>query len=143
MSRAGAYGQSFAQKCLAEGRIEEALAEAERQVAADPRDPEPLLDRARILDALGHHEEAVADLRRAIELDRSAQILDDSVVDDTLFSALVAWGRKVATAEPERAVEILHEYGRLMPGGCHRAEAEAWTRRFRGERTLWIKEHDE
>jgi tetratricopeptide (TPR) repeat protein len=69
---AGSYGQSFALKHLAAGRLEDALAEADRAIARDPDDPEPVLDRAQVLHAAGRFDEAAAAVLRAMELDRGS-----------------------------------------------------------------------
>ena len=106
MSRAGAYGQSFALEHLTRGRPDEALAEAERAIGRDAADPEPVLDRAQILLAIGRHQDAVADLERAVALDKVALVLDDSVVDDTLFSALVRWATGLARVG--RTLDCVH-----------------------------------
>ena len=142
MTRAGAYGQSFALKHLSDGRYDEALAEADKQIAADPKDPEPVLDRAQILMALERFEDTVAEVERALELDRAAEVLDDSVVDDTLFSTLVAWGRTVADSDPKRAAALFDIYKKLVPQGVHKGEAAEWARRFQGERRMWVKEQE-
>jgi tetratricopeptide (TPR) repeat protein len=144
MTRAGAYGQSFALEHLSRGRTEEALAEAERAIAQDGADPEPVLDRAQILLALGRHEAAVADLERAVQLDRAALVLDDSVVDDTLFSALVRWASALAEAgQGAAAVAVIERYAALAPDSAtHHDEATSWIRRFRGEADTWSKPRD-
>jgi tetratricopeptide (TPR) repeat protein len=144
MSRAGAYGQSFALEHLSRGRHAEALAEAERAAAADPKDPEPILDLAQIRLALGEHPAAVADVERALLLDRTAMVLDDSVVDDTVFSALVRWASERADAGARaEAVTIIEKYAALAPDtATHHDEAASWIRRFRGETGAWVKPQD-
>jgi tetratricopeptide (TPR) repeat protein len=149
MSRAGAYGQSFALEHLSRGRHDEAMTEAQRAAAADPADPEPVLDVAQILLALGRHEAAVAEVERAVALDKKAMVLDDSVVDDTLFSALVRWASERATAAgagergAEEAVAIIERYAVLAPDSAsHHDEAAGWIRRFRGEGGVWVKPRD-
>jgi tetratricopeptide (TPR) repeat protein len=140
MTRAGAYGQSFALEHLSRGRHAEAMAEAERAAAADPSDPEPILDKAQILLALGKHGEAVAEIEHAVALDKKAMVLDDSVVDDTLFSSLVGWASAVGGAD---AVAILEKYALLAPDSAsHHDEAASWMRRFRGETGPWVKPQD-
>ena len=146
MSRAGAYGQSFALEHLSRGRHDEAMTEAQRAAAADPADPEPVLDVAQILLALGRHEAAVVEIERAVALDRKAMVLDDSVVDDTLFSALVRWASERATAGAageKEAVGIIERYAVLAPDSAtHHDEAAGWIRRFRGEGGTWVKPRD-
>ncbi len=144
MTRAGAYGQSFALEHLSRGRHDEAMAEADKAAAADPADPEPILDRAQILLSLGRHEDAVAEIERAVELDKKALVLDDSVVDDTLFSALVRWASARAEAGAnDAAVGIVEKYAALAPDSAtHHDEAAGWMRRFRGEGGAWAKPRD-
>jgi tetratricopeptide (TPR) repeat protein len=144
MTRAGAYGQSFALEHLSRGRHDEAMAEAKRAAAADPADPEPVLDLAQILLALGQNQPAVAEVERAVALDRKAMVLDDSVVDDTLFSALVRWASERAEAGGgAEAVGIIEKYAVLAPDSAtHHDEAASWIRRFRGEGGLWVKPRD-
>ena len=141
MTRAGAYGQSFALEHLSRGRHDEALAEAERAAAADPADPEPVLDRAQIFLATGRHADAVAEIERAVALDQKAMVLDDSVVDDTLFSALVRWASELGAGEP--AVQVIEKYAVLAPDSAtHHDEAAEWIRRFRGQTEMWVKPRD-
>ena len=146
MSRAGAYGQSFALEHLSRGRHDEAMTEAQRAAAADPADPEPVLDVAQILLALGRHEAAVAEIERAVALDKRAMVLDDSVIDDTLFSALVRWASERAesgAAGKAEAVGIIERYAVLAPDtATHHDEAAGWIRRFRGEAGTWSKPRD-
>ncbi len=144
MSRAGAYGQSFALEHLTRGRPDEALAEAERAISRDAADPEPVLDRAQIFLATGRHQDAVADLERAVALDKIALVLDDSVVDDTLFSALVRWATGLAEgSDTAGAVHVIERYTALAPDtATHHDEAATWIRRFRGEAGTWQKPRD-
>jgi tetratricopeptide (TPR) repeat protein len=141
VTRAGAYGQSFALEHLSRGRHDEALAEADKAAAADPADPEPVLDRAQIFLSLGQHEQAVAEIERAIQLDRKAMVLDDSVVDDTLFSALVRWAS--ALGPGPQAVALIERYESLAPDAAtHHDEASNWIRRFKGDTDTWVKPRD-
>jgi tetratricopeptide (TPR) repeat protein len=140
MSRTGSYGQSFVMKLLSQDKLDEALAEAERAVTQDPEDPEVMFDRAQVHLALEHWEAGVADVEHALELDRTAHILDDSELDDALFSALVAWGRQVAESDRPRALTILERYLGLFPKGGHHKDYEEWKRRLGGEqRTSWTR----
>jgi tetratricopeptide (TPR) repeat protein len=146
MTRAGSYGQSFALKHLAAGRADEALAAAAAALAADPDDPEPMLDRSHILLELGRHEEAFDAIVAAQALDQKALVLDDAAVDDMLFSTLVAWASAVAPKDPKRAVELIERYGQVVPRsqgqGSHADEAARWVRRFQGHVETWVKPTD-
>lgn len=139
MSSASSYGRSFAMQHLAQGHPEKALAEAEKAIARDTDDPEPVLDRAQVLAALGRFPEAVADLEKCRELDLVARIVDDALLDDTLFSTLVSWGQALAETDQEAAVALLARYAALCPGGSHRGEVDTWAARFRGRRETWAK----
>jgi len=137
MSRTASYGQSFAMKHLNEGHLEEALAECEKGIAADGDDPEPVLDRAQVYLAMNRFEEVIADVKKAIELDKVAQIADDAVIDDTLFSALIGWGQ--AMGGGEKAAALVEEYKKLLPKGVHLDDSAEWARRFRGHKETWVK----
>jgi predicted Zn-dependent protease len=139
MSRTASYGQSFAQKFLAEGKLEDALREADKAIELDPSDPEPVLERAQILLAMNRHQEVVTAIQRTIELDAVARIVDDMTVDDTLFSALVAWAQDLAPSDATQAVAVMARYRTIFPKGIHQPEAEEWTRRFRGHVETWVK----
>ncbi len=134
------YGQSFAQKQLSLGNLDEALALATRAIEHEPEDPEPVLDRAQVYQALSRWEEAVADIRRCLELDRVARVVDDALVDDTLFSTLIGWGTELAKADAERAVAVLAQYQAIMPSGGHHDEVPGWVNRFRGKHETWVKD---
>jgi tetratricopeptide (TPR) repeat protein len=138
---AGSYGQSFALKHLAAGRLEDALAEADRAIARDPDDPEPVLDRAQVLHAAGRFDEAAAAVLRAMELDRAARVLDDMIVDDTLWGALLEQAR--AAADPDQACATLRRYLDVLPEGAHAGELEVWEGRFRGKVETWTKRRPE
>ena len=140
MSRSGSYGQSFAMKKLSEGKTEEALLEADKAVAAEPDDPEALLDRAEIKLSLRRWEEGLADVKHARELDQKDHMLDDDAADDLTFSSLVDWGKELAVSDKAAAQRILDRYTELFPDGTHKADLDTWKRRFGGEeRTSWTK----
>lgn len=139
MSTAIGYGKSFAQKHLDAGDFAAALTAADEVVARDEADPEPVMDRAQALLGLDRFEDAVTATLRAIELDREARILEDAVVDDTLFTALVRWGQAIAPARPDDAVALFARYRAALPKGVHVREIDEWTRRFRGEKSTWVK----
>ena len=135
------YGVTFAQRLIQRGDYEQAVAAADKHAAQDPTSPEPLHDRARALSLLGRHAEAVVAYERAIELDRSEQLLQDWEVDDGLFSTVVAWGQSL-TAESEQ-LAALARYEALLPQGRHLAEAKEWALRFRGLlQTKFVKPRD-
>ena len=134
------YGRSRASKLNEEGRLDEAVAEATRAAALDESDPEPLVDRAYAYAHLERYAEAVADLERALHLDREAAVLDTPLVDDAYFSALLGQARREAEGSPDDGVARLARYRERFPAGAHLADVETWTRRLRGEvRTEFVK----
>ena len=141
MSNSTGYGQSFATRLLAQGREAEALVEAEKAVAREPEAPEPVVDRAQVHLAMERFAEGIADLERALVLDRAAPALDDGLFDDLLFTSLLAWAQKVAPRDLAEATRILARYGVILPAGSHAKDAADWTRRLRGELTTtsWTK----
>lgn len=135
------YGVTFAQKLLLRGEFEQAVTAAEQHAAREPESPEPFHDRARALAALQRYEAAVEDYARAVELDRTEQILPDWEVDDGLFSTVVAWGQAVDGVEEK--LRALGRYKQILPAGSHLAEAEEWTLRFKGLLpTTFVKPRD-
>jgi tetratricopeptide (TPR) repeat protein len=137
MTRAGPYGQSFAAKFLKEGKYEQALAAADEQLEMDPDDPDAYLERAQILAALERYEAVVEDIARCLEKNGEGTA-DEDVIDDTLLSALVDWGKTLNDAE--RAVALLGRYSEIYPGGKKGEAVAEWVRYFRGESKILIKE---
>ena len=144
MSNSTGYGQSFTKKLLDQGKLDEALAEADRAVARDADDPEPVFDRAQVWFAMERWEDGIADVQRALQLDEEAQVLEDSLVDDLVFSSLLAWAKQTAEKGKDvgAATAILDRYATIFPRGSHVADAGEWKRRLRGElvTTSWTKQ---
>ena len=135
------YGVTFAHRLIQQGEYEQALTAADKHEAQDGQNPEPHHDRARALALLGRHEEAVAAYARAIELDRTEQMLPDWEVDDGLFSTVVAWGQALSGEAARLAA--LGRYQALLPAGQHLKEAQEWALRFRGLLpTTFVKPRD-
>ena len=124
------YGVTFAQRLIQRGEYEQAVAAADKHEAQDAQNPEPQHDKARALSLLGRYQESVAAYARALDLDRSEQMLPDWEVDDGLFSTVVAWGQALP-GEAERLSALSH-YKTLLPAGRHVQEADEWALRFRG-----------
>jgi tetratricopeptide (TPR) repeat protein len=116
------YGITFSKKLCDQGHYEEAIVEAEKAMARDDEDPQPVYDRGAALYCLGRFEEAVRDFARAIALDAQQSLMDDGVLDDDLFESLRKW----AEAEPARCRQILGRYVELMPGGVHKSDVLKW-----------------
>jgi len=130
------YGMSFAQRLIDEGRYEEALASAAQEIRRDAADPEPLVDHATALVALGRFAEAVVDLERALALDEVAQVLETDFVDDTLFEALAGEAR--ALSGVPAALARLDRYRELFPAGRHLRDVDRVAAQLRGERDLSV-----
>jgi tetratricopeptide (TPR) repeat protein len=138
------YGASFAQKLLDQGEYEQALVAAEREIARDADDPEPLVDRASVLTALERYADATRDLEKALQLDEEAQVLETDFVDDALFTALLGEARACAAQDLPRALERLGHYRRVFPKGRHLGDVDRWSAELRGEgdRAPIVKERD-
>ena len=127
------YGGSFAQRLIDQGKFDEAVALATREVERDPVDPEHLMDRAGAFFALERYGDAVKDLEKALALDAVAQVLETDFLDDSLFSALLAEARAAAPADLRSAILRLEHYLAVFPKGRHLADVELWSGRLRGE----------
>lgn len=136
------YGVSFASKLIEDGKYEEALQAATRDHERDPEDPEPLVDRALALSHLERYDDAVAELERALVLDKDSNTLETDFVDDALFSALLAQARRDANAE--QGVAKLRRYLTSFPDGRHVVDVATWSGRLRGEGkdVPIVKEHE-
>jgi tetratricopeptide (TPR) repeat protein len=116
------YGITFSKKLCDQGKYQEALAEAEKAMAFDPEDPQPVYDRAAAEYCLGSYADATRDFARAIQLESVANLMDEGVLDDDLFECLRKW----AESEPTRARSILARYAELMPEGSHQLDVGKW-----------------
>ena len=129
----GRYGMSQAATLIQQGKYQEAIEEATRDIAREPADPEHFVERAHALAILERYAEAVADLEAALKLDEEAAVLDMDRVDDDYFSALLGVAKKEAAASVEAGVLRLARYREVLPEGGHLKDAEDWRRRLRGE----------
>jgi len=123
------YGITFSRKLRDQGEYQQSLAEAEKAAVRDPDDPEPIYDRAATLYCLGRYEEAVAGFEQAIQIEQSANVMDEGVLDDDLFEALRKW----AENEPARCREILGRYAKLMPRGAHITDVGKWLKHIESD----------
>jgi tetratricopeptide (TPR) repeat protein len=126
---AGRYGMSFAKELIEQGDYEEAVAAATRAIDEGDKGPEPLFDRGTALDYLERHDEAVADLERAIAQNRAEKELDPFQLDDTYFSALLSAAKKKGAS----GAPMLERYEDVVPDGAHLGDARDWQKRLRGE----------
>ena len=138
------YGGSFAQRLIDEGRFEEAIAAAAKDVARDGEDPEPLVDRATALVGLSRYGEAVLDLDRALQLDQAAQVLETDFVDDTYFAAILGDARALQGKSASEAVARLNRYREVFPRGRHIRDLDRHAAQLRGEKdhSPIVKERD-
>src|SRR5436190_12937813 len=112
------YGALASTELVAECKFDEAVAQASREIAAQPAEPEAYFNRGQALAALGRFEEAAVDYERALGLDASASGLDSEAADDELFFAL----RNIALSQKDRpadALATLERYRKLLPEGRH------------------------
>jgi tetratricopeptide (TPR) repeat protein len=133
------YGALFSSKLVLEGRFDEAVETASREVATQPDEPEAYFNRAQALTALNRFEEAVADYEKALSLDDSASSVDPETIDDELFFAL----RSSAAArkdDPEAAIGILERYRQILPTGRHLEDIAKWSDSFNGVESVWYRE---
>jgi len=127
------YGGSKAAELNRAGEFERAIVAADEALAADGADPEPLVERAHALAQLERYDEAVADLEKARALDAKTQLLDDDLLDDAFFSALLGAARNLAARDAEAGARLLARYTSHFPSGTHASEVVEWQRRLRGE----------
>jgi tetratricopeptide (TPR) repeat protein len=140
MTRAGPYGQSFASKHLKEDRYQEALEAATEAISLDEDDPDNYLEQAQAYLALERYEDAINSIIACVEKNQTAQSVDEDLVDDTLFTALVDWGKTFSAKEPEKAIALLGRYAQILPKGGKHDEVTEWTKWFRGESKMLVKE---
>jgi tetratricopeptide (TPR) repeat protein len=133
------YGALASAALVAECRFDEAIAEASREIDAQPGEPEPYFYRGQAQAALGRFDEAATDYERALALDASASGLDTEAADDELFFALrsLALARK---ARPAEALATLERYRRVLPEGRHVADLKTWTDHLNGVEVVWVRE---
>jgi len=133
------YGSLFSTKMIGDGRFDEAVGAATREIEAQPSDPEAYFNRAQALAGLERFEEAVADYQRSLSLDDRESGLDPEIVDDELFFALrsLATSRK---AEPAEAIRIIERYREILPEGRHLDDIDKWIDSFNGVETVWYRD---
>jgi tetratricopeptide (TPR) repeat protein len=130
MSRAAVYNEA--------GEFEAAVQAATEELAREAENSEHWWDRATAYAALERHDEAVADFERARETDRKTQVLDDDMLDDAYFSALLGAAR---TRDVDGGCALLAKYATLFPAGRHLQDAQDWQKRLRGElKSHFVKE---
>src|SRR6516225_1149235 len=125
------YGKSRAATLLEREDFAGAIAAATEALQAEPADSEHWLDRANAYAAVERYHEAVSDFEEARRRDAKLQVLDDDMVDDSYFSALLGAARQ--EREVEAGCRLLERYRETFPDGRHGQDASDWQRRLRGE----------
>jgi len=138
------YGGSFAQRLIDQGEFEQAIVVATREAAKDPKDPEPVFDRAVALSAQSRFIEATADFERALALDEEAQVLELDFVDDAVFGSLLGEARAKSTSDLNAALARLAHYAAVFPKGRHLGDIDRLARELRGEKddSVIVKERE-
>jgi tetratricopeptide (TPR) repeat protein len=138
------YGQSRAAVLNDAGEFEAAVQAASDEIAREAENSEHYWDRGTALSSLERYDEAVADFERARALDQRTQVLDDDMLDDAYFSALLGAARAKAPGDVDGACATLDRYRQLFPSGRHSDDARDWQRRLRGElKSHFVKERFE
>jgi tetratricopeptide (TPR) repeat protein len=134
-----AYGALTSTKLVSEGRFEEAVTQATKEIGANPADPEILFNRGQALVGLGRFQDAVQDYQAALALDGSESALDPACLDDEFFFAL----RELAVslkADQALAAATLARYRELLPHGRHVDDVNKWLEHLRGVETVWVRD---
>jgi tetratricopeptide (TPR) repeat protein len=133
------YGALLSSKMIGEGRFQDALEAATREIAGQSDEPEAFFNRAQALAGLERFDESIADYERALAMDMSGSSLDPEIVDDELFFTLRSWAER-RRATPAQAVATLERYRALLPRGRHLDDIAKWTDSFNGVETVWYRE---
>jgi tetratricopeptide (TPR) repeat protein len=121
------------------GEYEAAVQASTDEIAREPHNSEHLWDRGSALASLERYEEAVADFERAKIVDAKTEVLDDDMLDDAYFSALLGAAR--ATTDVAAGCAKLERYLTQFPSGRHVQDMSDWQKRLRGElKSHFVKE---
>jgi tetratricopeptide (TPR) repeat protein len=135
------YGRSAASVHLDNGDYEEALAAASEAIEREPEYSEHWFERASALAWLERYAESLGDFETARRFDQKTQVLEDDVVDDAYFSALLGAARAEAATDVARGCATLERYRVQFPAGRHVDDVGEWQERLRGERkSHFVKE---
>jgi tetratricopeptide (TPR) repeat protein len=133
------YGMSRASVFNEAGEFEAALEASTQEIARESENSEHYWDRASALSSLERYDEAVAEFERAKKVDAKSQVLDDDMLDDAYFSALLGAARQ--ESDIERGCAKLARYATVYPAGRHVDDAGDWQKRLRGElKSTFVKE---
>jgi tetratricopeptide (TPR) repeat protein len=132
------YGKSVAATLLEREDYEGAIKAATEALRGESGDSEHWFDRASAYAAAERYAEAIADFEEAKRRDARLQVLDDDMLDDSYFSALLAAAR---AAEVGPGCALLDRYRDYFPEGRHVQDASDWQKRLRGElKSHFVKE---
>jgi tetratricopeptide (TPR) repeat protein len=135
----GNYGKSRAAVLIDANEFEAAVQAATEEMAREPHNSEHLWDRGSALASLERYDEAVADFERAKVVDAKTAVLDEDMLDDAYFSALLGAAR--ALADVAAGCAKLERYLTLYPSGRHVQDMSDWQKRLRGElKSHFVKE---
>ena len=138
------YGMSRAAVLLDAGEFEAALQAATEESAREQENSEHWWDRAQALAQLERYDEAVVDFERAKKVDAKTSVLDDDMLDDAYFSALLGAARAAAAGDVAAGCAKLERYATQFPSGRHVQDASDWQKRLRGElKSHFVKERYE
>ncbi len=124
------YGHSQAAALYEADDFEGAVQAATEAMTHEPDSSEHYWDRAQALAMLERYDEAVADFERAKQLDARTEVLDDDMLDDAYFSALLGAAR---AKDVDGGCTLLARYRAVFPSGRHIGDADDWQKRLRGE----------
>lgn len=133
------YGALLSSKLVGEGRYDEAVDAATREITLQPNEPDAYFQRGQARAALGLLEEAVSDYKQALLLDDSGSRMDPETVDDELFFAL----RTLASNQkddPAAAVATIQRYASILPNGRHVEDIAKWIDKFNGVQEVWYRD---
>lgn len=132
------YGRSQAAALIDGEDFEAAVTAASEAIARDGADSEAFFERATALAWLEKYDEAIGDFEQAKQLDRATQVIEDDVLDDAYFSALLGAARARDVAA---GCTLLDRYATQYPAGRHNDDAADWQKRLRGElKSAFVKE---
>jgi tetratricopeptide (TPR) repeat protein len=135
------YGMSRAAVLNEAGDFEAAVQAATEELARERGNSEHWWDRATALASLERYDEAVADFEQAKQVDAKTSVLDDDMLDDAYFSALLGAARATAAGDVAAGCAKLERYATLFPSGRHVDDARDWQKRLRGElKSHFVKE---
>jgi tetratricopeptide (TPR) repeat protein len=135
----GNYGKSRAAVLIDANEFEAAVQAATEEMAREPHNSEHLWDRGSALASLERYDEAVADFERAKVVDAKTAVLDEDMLDDAYFSALLGAAR--ALGDVAAGCAKLERYLTLYPSGRHVQDMSDWQKRLRGElKSHFVKE---